>query len=147
MTHIKRVNEMANRISEEIKITKNPNAGKSVRETQTCREEVVQAIINAFLTYREHPNASTYCSSDVSGDNTRIDLKKNIFGKHGEYPNVAEMQKAFDILIENGYYVFVETERHRGIVKFNYRVGDCKDSFSTEGYKPTTKFEKYYYIY
>jgi len=136
---------------EGIQIKRNANAGKSIKDTKPCRIDVVQAIVNAFLSKDKHPNRRTY-SSIPFWSITTINLKTNEFD--GEYvnsntnvePNEVEMQKAFDILDENGYYIFVRKERHRDYVGFEYKVSEYNDTYLSSGYKLTKKFETPYYV-
>ena len=128
-------------IMEGIAIKRNPNEGKLLENP--IRKEVVQAVVDAFLKGGHFISSKVYVNKDC------VDLEKKEFAnyKKGTYPSEEEMQTAFDVLNENGYYIFVEEYHYpKGCVEFTYIVSEFKN-YKREGYKPTTKYIKSYYRY
>lgn len=126
---------------EGINIKRNPNEGKILKEP---RLNVIQAVIDAFL------NGEQYRSSKVFGAKSCVDTEAKKFDGDGYkancvHPYAEEMQKAFDILTENGYYVFKKAELHRELVEIDYYVSQFKDG-AKDGFKPTTTFTEAHYI-
>lgn len=125
---------------ENIVISRNPNEGKRLK---TPRIEVIQSVIDAFL------KGETYCSSNLHGKKMYVNVltksfTADAFDENSVNPYVEEMQKAFDVLTENGYYLFVKTEQYRQLVEYNYYVSEFVDGVKN-GYVPTKVYHKSYY--